>query len=99
MSALHEPENWDEVRRRRREAERYAAQGDVLAAAMLDHSASAMACRLRSTVCPRCLGIEPGTPAGLLLDGAVPEGPFTPDLCEPCRRVVDESRARENGRW
>jgi hypothetical protein len=42
-----------------------------------------------SPVCPRCLGIEPGTPGG------TPElghpGPFTDRLCQPCD---DDNRAK-----
>ena len=42
--------------------------------------------KLRAPVCPRCLGIKPGEPSDN--GGIPPEGPFTPDLCGPCKKAV-----------
>jgi len=43
----HSTDSWADVASKRREAERYALAGDMLAASLEDHEASAMAKRLR----------------------------------------------------
>ena len=50
----------------------------------------------RAPVCPRCLGIEPGSPGGT--PGVSHPGPFTPGLCAPCERVTSAWLVAERGR-